>query len=108
MERSTIHYLKQKGWTNSQIAKAVGCHRDTVRRILREPVDHQPEPRQRTSQIAVFDGAINGWLDQNLSVRRMLEMARIHPEHPYQGDDSAFYDYVQPLRQARTLIVSSN
>lgn len=103
MERSTIHYLKQKGWTNSQIAKAVGCHRDTVRRILREPVDHQPEPRQRTSQIAVFDDAINGWLDQNLSVRRMLELARSHPEHPYQGGDSAFYDYVQPLRQARTL-----
>ncbi len=33
----------------------------------------------------------------------MLEMARSHPEHPYQGGDSAFYDYVQPLRQARTL-----
>ncbi|MCB0045517.1 MAG: helix-turn-helix domain-containing protein, partial [Caldilineaceae bacterium] len=58
MERSTIYYLKQKGWNNSQIAKAVGCHRDTVRRILREPVDHQPEPRQRGSQIAAFDAAI--------------------------------------------------
>ncbi|MCB9136971.1 MAG: IS21 family transposase [Caldilineaceae bacterium] len=103
MERSTIYYLKQKGWNNSQIAKAVGCHRDTVRRILREPVDHQPEPRQRGSQIAAFDAAIGDWLDQNLSVRRMLEMARLHPEHPYEGGDSAFYDYVQPLRQARTL-----
>ena len=40
MERSTIHYLKQKGWNNSQIAAAVGCHRDTVRRILREPVGY--------------------------------------------------------------------
>ena len=30
MERSTIHYLKQKGWSNSAIAEAVGCHRDTV------------------------------------------------------------------------------
>lgn len=103
MERSTIHYLKQKGWSNVQIAQAVGCHRDTVSRILREAVDHQPEPRQRTSQIAVFDAAIHGWLDQNLSVRRMLEMARSHPEHPYQGGDSAFYNYVQPLCQARTL-----
>jgi transcriptional regulator with XRE-family HTH domain len=103
MERSTIHYLKQKGWTHSQIAMAVGCHRDTVRRILREPVDHQAEPRQRTSQIDVFEAAIHSWLDENLSVRRMLEMARSHPHHPYQGGDSAFYDYVQPLRQARTL-----
>jgi transposase len=103
MERSTIYYLKQKGWNHSQIAKAVGCHRDTVRRILREPVDYQPEPRPRASQIAVFDPAISGWLDQNLSVRRMLELARSHPDHPYQGGDTAFYDYVQPLRQARTL-----
>ena len=103
MERSTIHYLKQKGWTNSQIAMAVGCHRDTVRRILRETVDHGAEPRQRTSQIEVFEAAINRWLDENLSVRRMLEMARSHPDHPYQGGDSAFYDFVQPLRQARTL-----
>jgi transposase len=103
MERSTIYYLKQKGWSNSQIARAVGCHRDTVRRILREPVDYQAEPRQRTSQVAVFAEAIQGWLEQNLSVRRMLELARSHPEHPYQGGDSVFYEYVQPLRQMRTL-----
>lgn len=107
MERSTIYYLKQKGWSNSQIAKAVGCHRDTVRRVLREPVDHQPEPRQRESQVAAFEGAIRGWLEQNLSVRRMLELARAHPEHPYQGGDTVFYNYVQPLRQVRTLGVAT-
>jgi transposase len=103
MERSTIYYLKQKGWSNSQIAKAVGCHRDTVRKVLCAPVDYQPEPRQRESQVAVFDELIHGWLEQNLSVRRMLELVRSHPQHPYQGGDTAFYDYVQPLRQARTL-----
>ncbi len=106
MERSTIYYLKQKGWSNTQIAKAVGCHRDTVGRVLREPVEYQPAPRRRESQVAVFDAAIRQWLDQNLSVRRMLELARRHPEHPYQGGDSVFYDYVQPLRQARTLRVA--
>lgn len=103
MERSTIHFLKQKGWTHRQIAKAVGCHRETVRRALREPVDYEPEPRERESQIEIFTVAIDGWLEQNLSVRRMLELARTHPQHPYQGGDTAFYDYVQPLRRARTL-----
>jgi transposase len=103
MERSTIYYLKQKGWNNSQIAKAVGCHRDTVRKVLRQPLDYQPEPRQRESQIAIFDELIRDWLEQNLSVQRMLELVRNHPVHPYQGGDTAFYDYVQPLRQARTL-----
>jgi transposase len=107
MERSTIYYLKQKGWSNSQIAKAVGCHRDTVRKVLCVAVDYQPEPRQRESHVAVFDELIHGWLEQNLSVRRMLELARSHPEHPYQGGDTVFYDYVQPLRQARTLQVAA-
>lgn len=103
MERSTIYYLKHKGWTNTQIAKVVGCHRDTVRKVLREPVDYQPAARQRESQVAIFAEEIRGWLDQNLSVRRMLELARNHPEHPYQGGDTVFYDYVQPLRQLRSL-----
>ena len=40
MERSTIYYLKQKGWSNLAIAEAVGCHQNTVGRILREPVDY--------------------------------------------------------------------
>ena len=100
MERSTIYYLKQKGWTNTQIAKMVGCHRDTVRKVLSKPVDQEPAPRNRQSGIAVFEGQINGWLEEHLSVRRMLELARSDEEHPYQGGDAAFYNYVQPLRQA--------
>jgi transposase len=103
MERSTIYYLKHKGWNHTQIAKVVGCHRDTVRKVLRDPVDYEPAARQRESQVTVFAEEIRNWLDQNLSVRRMLELTRSHPEHPYQGGDTAFYDYVQPLRQLRSL-----
>ena len=106
MERSTIYYLKQKGWSNVATAEAVGCHRDTVSRLLREPVDYQGESRRRVSQIAVYDTAIKGWLEENMSVRRMLELVRNDPEQPYQGSDSAFYDYVQPRRQARVLGVA--
>jgi transposase len=107
MERSTIYYLKQKGWNNSQIAKLLGCHRDTVGRVLREPVDREPAPRQRQSSVAVFAEQISGWLDEQLSVRRMLELARADAAHPYQGSDAAFYNYVQPLRQARSLQVAA-
>ncbi len=106
MERSTIYYLKQKGWTNTQIAKVLGCHRDTVGRVLREPVEQQAAPRQRPSSVAVFDEQISGWLAEHLHVRRMLELARADADHPYQGSDAAFYNYVQPLRQARTLGVA--
>jgi transposase len=100
MDRSTIHYLHQKGWTNVEIAEFVGHHRDTIARVLREPVDQQPAPRQRTSAVAVFDAQIHTWLDQHLSVRRMLELAREDQDHPYRGSDAAFYDYVRPLKRA--------
>jgi transposase len=101
MERSTIYYLKQKGWTNVQIAEFTGHHRDTIARVLREDVDKHPQTRNRSSAVAVFDAQIAGWLDQNLLVSRMLELARADVEHPYTGGDTAFYDYVRKERRAR-------
>lgn len=104
MDRSTIHYLKQKGWTNTQIAEFVGHHRDTITRVLREPLDQPPAPRPRTARAAVFETPIQGWLDQGLSVRRMIEVARKDPDHPYQGSDVAFYVYVRALRRSRAAL----
>src|SRR3989440_924586 len=101
MERSTIYYLKQKGWNNVQIAEFTGHHRDTIARVLREEVDKKPKTRERTSAVAVFDAQIAEWLDQNLSVIRMLELARANAEHPYAWKDTAFYDYVRKIRRAR-------
>ncbi len=49
MDRSVIYYLKQKGWSNGQIAAFVGYHRDTIGRVLREPVDREPQRRSRPS-----------------------------------------------------------
>ena len=92
MERSTIYYLKQKGWTNVQIAECTGHHRDTIARVLREDVDKQPKTRTRTSATAVFDAQIAEWLDKNLLVSRMLELARADVEHPYTGGETAFYE----------------
>ena len=87
MERSTIYYLKQKGWTNVQIAEFTGHHRDTVARVLREDVDKKPKTRDGTSSVAIFETQIAEWLDQNIPVIRMLELARAQTEHPYGGGD---------------------
>ncbi len=106
MDRSTIHYLHQKGWTKSQIADATGFHRDTVARALREPIDQQAAPRQRTSTIAVFHDQIETWLAAQWTVQRMLEAARQHPEHPYTGGPAAFSNYVRPLKRARMRLPS--
>jgi transposase len=99
MERSTILYLKKKGWSNAQIAEFTGHHRDTIARVLREPVDRTPAPRERHSAIALFDEEITQWLAQGLPSTRMLELARQHAEHPYQGGNTAFYTYVRRRRR---------
>src|SRR5947208_11266834 len=104
MDRSTIYLLHLKGWTNTEIADFLGHHRDTITRVLREPIDHQPAKRKRTSTVAVFDAQIRAWLDQQLSVQRMLELARTDPQHPYQGGQAAFYDYLRPLKRARAAL----
>lgn len=101
MERSTIYYLKHKGWTNVQIAEFTGHHRDTIARVLREDVQKAPKARQRESRVAVYEGKLAEWLKQNLPVSRMLELARADETHPYAGGETAFYDYVRKLRRAR-------
>ena len=104
MDRSTIHYLKQKGWSNTQIGAFVGHHRDTIAKVLREPLDKESAPWARTPQAAAFKAQIEGWLDQGLSVQRMLELAHEDPAHPFTGSDAAFYNYVRPLRAARAAL----
>ena len=101
MERSTIYYLKQKGWTNVQIAEFTGHHRDTIARVLREEMDKKPKTRQRESRVAIFDAQIAQWLDQQVPVSRTVELARAESEHPYTGGETAFYDYVRKVRRAR-------
>jgi transposase len=101
MERATIHYLKQKGWSNVQIAEFTGHHRETIAKVLKEPIDQAPKERDRTSAIAVFEPQIQAWLTEQLPVIRMLELARSDPDHSYQGSERAFYTYVRQLRRAR-------
>ncbi len=101
MERATIYYLKQKGWNSTQIAEFTGHHRDTIAKVLKEEVEKKPQKRDRKSAASVFDEQIDTWLDKNVSVKRMLEMARADAHHPYTGSETAFYDYVRKLRRTR-------
>lgn len=82
MDRSTIHYLKQKGWTNTQIAQLTGHHRDTVAQVLREPLDKAPAPRDRPSAVSVYEDLIRVWVEEDMPVTRMLELARSDPKQP--------------------------
>jgi transposase len=99
MERTTIYYLKQKGWSNVQIAEFTGHHRDTIAKVLKEDLDQKPKKRDRKSAASIFDAQIQEWIDQDLPVVRMFELARADQEHPYTGSETAFYDYVRKTRR---------
>ncbi len=101
MARSTIKYLKKLGYSNAQIAQMLQNDPRTVARALVEPTDKAPASRERLSTVAVFKPHIEKWFDQNLQVKRMLELAQQNEEHPYRGKPTAFYDYVRQLRLER-------
>jgi transposase len=101
MDRAAIHYFRQKGWSITEIAAFTGYHRITIRRALQEPITQEMESHPRTSMVAVFAADIASWLDRQWTVVRMIEEARLHPDHPYTGSNAAFYDYVRPIARAR-------
>jgi transposase len=103
MTRSAIKFLKRQGDSNLEIATKVGHHRNTVAKVLAQPTDVQPKPRNKLSAAAVFDQQIEKWFDQNIPVKRMLELAQTDAKHPYTGGHTAFYDYVRKRRVARSL-----
>ncbi len=111
MDRSTIHYLKQKGWSNTQIGAFVGHHRDTiakevghnrrtVARVLREPVERTSAKRQRRSRVDPYRPHIERWIGEGLTAVRMLELAREDAEQPYTGSRSHFGEMVRRIRRA--------
>ena len=98
MERSAIHVMAKRGKSIREIAAEVGHSPTTVARMLREPLTQQPAPRRRRSQVDPYQEAIERWLTEELSVVRMLELARADAERPYAGSRSQFGAMVRPHR----------
>jgi transposase len=90
MERSTVHLLHKRGKSLREIANELGRSKSTIARALSDPVDRQPQSRQRTSNVDPFRERIAEWLKQGLSGVRMLELARDDPDHPYVGGSSVW------------------
>ncbi len=98
MERSAIQLLVKRGKSIRQIARELGRSPTTIARVLREPVDRPPAPRQRHSKAGLYRPLIEAWVQQGLTAARMLELARAEPEHPYTGGHSIFRALVRRVR----------
>jgi transposase len=101
MERSAIHLMGKRGKSMRQIASELGRSPTTVSRVLHEPVDRGAAPRHRRSQVDPYRPQIERWLEEGLSVVRMLELARSDPDAPYTGSRSQFGEIVRRIRQER-------
>jgi transposase len=101
MERSLIHLLHKRGKTQRQIARELKYSRETVARVLREPVDRRPGRRQRRSVVDPYRPQIEQWVKEGLTAVRMLELARGDLEQPYRGGHSVFREAVRQARLAQ-------
>jgi transposase len=99
MERSAVHVLARRGTSQRQIARELGHSRTTIARALAEPLDRPPPTRRRASHVDAFRPQIAAWVQEGLSIVRMLELARADPDHPYAGGRSVFSDHVRRIRQ---------
>jgi transposase len=82
MERSTIHLLAKRGKSQREIAQELGRSRNTIARVLSEPVDQRPARRRRTRLTDSWHEQIASWVKDGLSAVRMLELARADPDQP--------------------------
>lgn len=101
MERSTIHLLAKRGKSQREIAEALGRSRNTIARVLSEPVDRRPARRRRRSLTDPYRAQIAAWVKEGLSAVRMLELARADPEQPYPGCASVWRTAVRRERLAQ-------
>lgn len=99
LDRSAVKALRRKGRNYSQIAEELGCDRKTVKRILEAPTDKTYQRDGHGSQADRFKADIERWLEGNVPVARMLQLAR-EVEEPYTGSRSAFFARVKQFRDA--------
>ena len=94
--------LRRKGHSLRQIARNMGVHRSTVRRLLAEdPSAKEPKPtaiKQRPSKLDPYRKRIESLSEENLTNRKILEILRAEG---YQGGKSILGDLLRQLRGSR-------
>jgi transposase len=103
VERSAIKLLKKRGNTDTEIARALGRDRKTVKQALLEPADKELKRPKRGSVIDPYEDKILEWIQEGIPVTVMLERIKKDQEEPYQGGKSIFYQRVKHMRQEQKM-----
>lgn len=86
-QQITIQTLKRQGLTKAEIARTLGCHRNTVGKILKRETFIEKATREKKAEIDPYKQKIKEWLDQK--VTRVRIHAKLQEEyHILTGYDS--------------------
>ncbi len=80
-EQITIKTLKKQGIKNTEIARSIGCHRNTVFNVLERENFIEMQTRQKGSLFDPYKEQIKEWVDKDkdLTILRMYEiLTEIH------------------------------
>ena len=70
----TIKTLKQQGSRNTDIAREISCHRNTVANVLSRNNFIEKQTRQKGSLFDPYREQIKEWRDKKISILRIFEM----------------------------------
>ena len=73
-QQITIQTLAKQGKKKTDIARELGCHRNTVHNIIRVGYARNGQTREKPSYFASFHDQIKEWVDKDVSNLRMYEI----------------------------------
>lgn len=75
-QQITIKTLHKQGTKKNQIARELGCHRNTVRNVLQRETLIEKQTRVKTSVYTSYGTQIKEWMDQKISRLRIHELIK--------------------------------
>lgn len=73
-QQITIQTLAKQGKKKKEIAREMGCHRNTVHNIILVGSAREKQTRDKPSYFDAYRGQIKEWMDKNVSNVRMHEL----------------------------------
>ena len=73
-QQITIQTLANQGKKKTEIAREMGCHRNTVSNIIRIGYAREGQTRDKPSYFDPYHDQIKAWVDKNVSNLRMYEI----------------------------------
>lgn len=73
-QQITIQTLVKQGRKKTEVAREMGCHRNTVRNIILVGLAREKQTREKLSYFASYHDQIKGWVDKEVSNLRMYEI----------------------------------